>query len=47
MTSQSEKISVLTDEVEMLKKRVGSGPHQPDQSERIRQLELELEAARS
>lgn len=45
LTAQSEKIGNLTKEVDMLKMRVGSGS--TDQSERIRQLELELEAARS
>lgn len=43
--AQSQIISHLATEVETLKKRVGPGPQ--DQSERIRQLELELEAARS
>ncbi|OTB17990.1 hypothetical protein K445DRAFT_266330 [Daldinia sp. EC12] len=42
---QGQKISHLTDEVDSLKKRVGSGSQ--DQSERIRQLELELEEYRS
>jgi len=45
ITAQSEKIGQLAQEVDTLKMRVGSGA--PDQSERIRQLELELEAARS
>ncbi|TAQ90863.1 hypothetical protein B7494_g779 [Chlorociboria aeruginascens] len=45
ITAQSEKISHLAQEVDTLKLRVGSGTQ--DQSERIRQLELELEAARS
>ncbi|RDW65479.1 putative coronin [Coleophoma crateriformis] len=45
ITAQSEKIGKLAQEVDTLKMRVGSGPQ--DQSERIRQLELELEAARS
>jgi len=45
ITVQSEKIEQLTAEVDTLKKKVGSGSS--DQSERIRQLELELEAARS
>ncbi|KAI9734058.1 MAG: Coronin-like protein crn1 [Claussenomyces sp. TS43310] len=45
MTTQSEKISQLAAEVDMLKLKVGTGSQ--DQSERIRQLELELEAARS
>jgi coronin-1B/1C/6 len=43
--SQSEQIGLLTGEVETLKKRVVTVSQ--DQSERIRQLELELEAARS
>ena len=45
ITAQSEKISQLTQEVDTLKMKVGSGSQ--GQSERIRQLELELEAARS
>lgn len=45
INAQSEQIGHLTDEVDTLKKRVGSGSQ--DQSERIRQLELELEEARS
>jgi coronin-1B/1C/6 len=45
ITTQSEKIGLLTQEVDTLKMRVGSGTQ--DQSERIRQLELELEAAKS
>lgn len=45
ISEQSDKIGHLTSEVETLKKRVGAGTQ--DQSERIRQLELELEAARS
>lgn len=48
ISDQSDKISLLTHEVEVLKKRVGTGSAAAqDQSERIRQLELELEAARS
>lgn len=48
ISAQSEQIGHLTAEVETLKKKVGSGAvHSQDQSERIRQLELELEAARS
>lgn len=43
ITEQTEKIGLLTQEVDTLKMRVGPG----DQSERIRQLELELEAAKS
>lgn len=48
ISSQNERIGQLTAEVDSLKRKVGSaagGPSQ-DQSERIRQLELELEAAR-
>ncbi|KAL2195515.1 hypothetical protein P885DRAFT_79455 [Corynascus similis CBS 632.67] len=45
ITAQTQLISRLAAEVETLKKRVGAGTQ--DQSERIRQLELELEAARS
>lgn len=45
INAQSDKIGLLTHEVDTLKMRVGSGTQ--DQSERIRQLELELEAARS
>ena len=45
ITEQSAKIGQLAQEVDTLKMRVGSGTQ--DQSERIRQLELELEAARS
>lgn len=45
ITVQSERIGRLAQEVDTLKMRVGSGPQ--DQSERIRQLELELEEARS
>ena len=47
ITAQSEKIGQLAQEVDTLKTRVGSGSGVQDQSERIRQLELELEAARS
>lgn len=46
LAAQSEQIGHLTTEVDALKRKVGSGGSQ-DQSERIRQLELELEAARS
>lgn len=46
ITQQNDKIGVLTQEVELLKRKVGSAGSQ-DQSERIRQLELELEEARS
>ncbi|KAI1801624.1 DUF1900-domain-containing protein [Daldinia bambusicola] len=45
ISAQGQKITHLTDEVDSLKKRVGSGSQ--DQSERIRQLELELEELRS
>jgi coronin-1B/1C/6 len=45
LESQSQQLVNLTGEVENLKKRVGSGTQ--DQSERIRQLELELETLRS
>ncbi|KAI3333382.1 hypothetical protein F4824DRAFT_472334 [Ustulina deusta] len=45
LSAQSQHIERLTAEVDSLKKRVGSGS--PDQSERIRQLELELEELRS
>lgn len=45
ISSQGQQITHLTSEVDSLKKRVGSGSQ--DQSERIRQLELELESLRS
>ncbi|KAL1837394.1 hypothetical protein VTJ49DRAFT_3934 [Mycothermus thermophilus] len=45
IAAQTQLIARLTGEVETLKKRVGQGSQ--DQIERIRQLELELEAARS
>ncbi|KAI1179964.1 hypothetical protein F4777DRAFT_530562 [Nemania sp. FL0916] len=45
LSAQSHHIERLTAEVDSLKKRVGSGSS--DQSERIRQLELELEELRS
>ncbi|KAI3399087.1 hypothetical protein diail_7887 [Diaporthe ilicicola] len=45
LSAQGEAMAHLTGEVETLKKRVVSGSQ--DQSERIRQLELELEEARS
>ncbi|KAI1809546.1 DUF1900-domain-containing protein [Poronia punctata] len=45
LSTQAQYIERLTSEVDSLKKRVGSGSQ--DQSERIRQLELELEALRS
>lgn len=47
INEQSERIGQLTAEVDTLKKRVVVGSGSQDQSERIRQLELELEAARS
>lgn len=47
IAAQSEKIGNLTAEVDSLKMRVGGAGGGQDQSERIRQLELELEAARS
>lgn len=45
ISAQNDQIGLLTSEVESLKKRLGSGSQ--DQIERIRQLELELEEARS
>jgi coronin-1B/1C/6 len=45
INAQSEKIGQLAQEVDTLRMKVGFGAQ--DQSERIRQLELELEAARS
>lgn len=45
LNAQTQIITRLAGEVEALKKRVGAGS--ADQSERIRLLELELEAARS
>lgn len=45
ISSQGQQIIQLTSEVESLKKRVGSGSQ--DQSERIRQLELEIESLKS
>lgn len=47
LTVQSDTIGRLAAEVETLKKRVGASASAQDQSERIRQLELELEEARS
>lgn len=47
ITAQNEKIANLTSEVESLKRKIGSSSGSQDQSERIRQLELELEEARS
>ncbi|KAG5947014.1 hypothetical protein E4U53_006492 [Claviceps sorghi] len=46
ITAQNDKINRLLNEVESLKKKVNA-PGSQDQSERIRQLELELEEARS
>lgn len=46
ITAQNDKINRLVNEVESLKKRVNASGSR-DQSERIRQLELELEEARS
>lgn len=46
INAQTEKIGALTGEVETLKRKVGTSSSQ-DQSERIRQLELELETLRS
>jgi coronin-1B/1C/6 len=45
LSAQNTHIERLTAEVDSLKKRVGTST--PDQSERIRQLELELEELRS
>ncbi|KAJ4170100.1 Coronin-like protein crn1 [Fusarium falciforme] len=45
ISAQSQQIGLLAAEVEALKRKVSSGSQ--DQSERIRQLELELEEARS
>lgn len=45
MSAQSDKITKLAQEVDLLKAKVGTGSD--GQSERIRQLELELESARS
>ncbi|KAK5653107.1 hypothetical protein OQA88_9205 [Cercophora sp. LCS_1] len=45
ITAQSQIIAQLVSDVEAIKKRVG--PSSQEQSERIRQLELELEEARS
>lgn len=48
ISEQSQKIGQLALEVDTLKRKVGGGGGGgDDQSERIRQLELELEAARS
>ncbi|RFU31101.1 hypothetical protein B7463_g5243, partial [Scytalidium lignicola] len=47
ITAQSEKIGLLAREVDTLRMQVGSGGATSDQNERIRQLELELEAAKS
>ncbi|ODA79990.1 hypothetical protein RJ55_02948 [Drechmeria coniospora] len=46
ISAQNDKIGLLTGEVESLKKKISSAGSQ-DQIERIRQLELELEEARS
>ncbi|RYP67406.1 hypothetical protein DL771_007237 [Monosporascus sp. 5C6A] len=45
ISAQVQQIAQLTTELDSLKKRVGSGSQ--DQSERIRQLELELESLKS
>lgn len=45
ISAQNEKIAQLATEVESLKRKIGTGSQ--DQNERIRQLELELEQARS
>lgn len=45
ISAQNDKIGLLAGEVESLRRRVGSGSQ--DQIERIRELELELEEARS
>ncbi|KAK0389358.1 hypothetical protein NLU13_2933 [Sarocladium strictum] len=45
ISAQNDKIGQLTAEVDAIKRKLGSGSQ--DQSERIRQLELELEEARS
>ncbi|KAH8176156.1 type of WD40 repeat domain-containing protein [Sarocladium implicatum] len=45
ISAQNDKIGQLAAEVDAIKRKVGSGSQ--DQSERIRQLELELEEARS
>lgn len=45
IAAQNDKITQLASEVEGLKRKIGSGSQ--DQNERIRQLELELEQARS
>lgn len=47
ITQQSEKIGLLTQEVDTLKVKVAQQSGDSGMSERIRQLELELEAARS
>ena len=47
ITAQNDKIGSLTAEVESLKRKIGTSSGSQDQSERIRQLELELEEARS
>lgn len=45
MTAQSEKLTQMGAEIDSLKRKVAGGG--PDMSERVRQLELELEEARS
>ncbi|KJZ74039.1 hypothetical protein HIM_06488 [Hirsutella minnesotensis 3608] len=45
ISAQNDRIGVLAAEVESIKRKMSSAPQ--DQSERIRQLELELEEARS
>jgi coronin-1B/1C/6 len=45
INSQNQTISQLVSKVEALEKRIASGSQ--EQNERIRQLELELEEARS
>lgn len=45
ITAQNDRIGQLTAEVDAIKRKMGSSSQ--DQSERIRQLELELEEARS
>lgn len=49
MSDQSDQIALLIREVTQLKSKLGSsqGPSDREKDERIRQLELELEEARS
>ena len=47
ISAQNDKIERLASEVESVKRKVGTAGSSQDQSERIRQLELELEEARS